>query len=313
MKFSNLEFNLIMSILILNQICIMNKIKILFKALLGELIKLYYRIIPWSFSYGLNRSEIRKEKVIISLTSYGRRVKSVLPFTIISLLKQTYKPDKIILWLNENYWNNENLPISLLKLKKYGLEVCFCNDIKSYKKLIPTLNAYPNDVIITVDDDVYYRRDVVKLLIEAYRQDPSRIYTHRAHQILLSETGQLKPYNDWIMNISGSIGRSVFPTGVGGCLYKRSLLYSDICKENLFMKLSPKADDVWFYFMEVLQHTQCAVLPYRGIMFIPLDALYQYFHANSSLSASNCKDSQNDVQIRNVMAHYHLNDHDLVC
>ena len=290
-----------------------HKIKILFSALYGELIKLYYHIIPWSFSYGLNQDEIRKEKVIVSLTSYGRRVSSILPFTIISLLKQSFKPDKIILWLDKDHWNNKNLPISLLKLKKYGLEVCFCNDIKSYKKLIPSLIDYPDDIIITVDDDFYYKKDMVKYLVEAYRQNPSQIYTHRAHKIILSEAGQLKPYNDWIMEISGSIGRSVFPTGCAGCLYKRSLLYSDICKENLFMKLAPKADDVWFYFMEVLQQTQCVVLPYKGNMFIPLDALYQYFHTNSSLSASNCKESQNDIQIRNVMTHYHLRDQDLVC
>lgn len=290
-----------------------HKIKILLSSLYGELIKLYYRIIPWIFSCGLNQNEIRKEKVIVSLTSYGRRVNSVLPFTIISLLKQSYKPDKIILWLDKDHWNNKNLPISLLKLKKYGLEVCFCNDIKSYKKLIPTLIDYPDDIIITVDDDFYYKKDMVKYLVEAYRQDPSHIYTHRAHKIILSEAGQLKPYNDWIMEISGCIGRSVFSTGCAGCLYKRSLLYSDVCKENLFMKLAPKADDVWFYFMEVLQQTQCVVLPYKGNMFIPLDTLYQYFHTNSNLSASNCKESQNDVQIRNVMAHYHLRDQDLVC
>lgn len=289
-----------------------HKIKILFSAIYGELIKLYYRIIPWLFSYGLNQNEIRKEKVIVSLTSYGRRVNSVLPFTIISLLKQSYKPDKIILWLDKDNWNNLNLPISLIKLRKYGLEVCFCNDIKSYKKLIPTLKAYPDDIIITVDDDVYYRRDMVELLVEAYRQDSSRIYVHRAHQVILSEEGKLKPYNDWVMEISGSVGRYVFPTGVGGCLYKRSLLYSDVCNEDLFMRLAPYADDIWFYFMEVLQHTQCVVLPYSGNMYIPLDALYQYFHADSSLSASNYKKSQNDIQIKNVMAHYHLKDQDLV-
>lgn len=285
----------------------MNKLRILFFAIYGELLKLYYRIGLGQVSYGLNREETRRERIVVSLTSYGRRVSKVAPYAIISLLRQTCKPDVVVLWLDEEHWNDENLPNCLRRLQHYGLTIRYCKDIKSYKKLIPSLKAYPDDIIITVDDDIFYRKDMVELLIRAYQNDPSRIYTHRAHRILFSEDGSLLPYNDWELEISGAVGRSVFPTGVGGCLYKSPLLYKDICREDLFMSLAPKADDVWFYFMEVLQHTECEVLPYKGEMYISLDVFYQYFHAGSSLSSTNCKESQNDVQISNIMDYYGLN------
>ena len=77
------------------------------------------------------------------------------------------------------------------------------------------------------------------------------------------------------------------------------------------MSLSPKADDVWFYFMEKLAKTECYVLPYDGQVIIPLDAFFQHFHKGASLASLNCRESQNDVQIRNVMKHYNLTDSDL--
>lgn len=290
----------------------MHKLRILLAAVWGEILKLYYKMGLASVPYGLNREEERKEKVIVSLTSYGRRVEKILPFTIISLLRQTYKPDMVLLWLDDEYWNDGNLPLMLKRLKNKGLTIRYCKDIKSYTKLIPTLKEYPNDLIVTCDDDMFYRKNMVEQLIKEYMQDPSYIYTHRAHKLLFSSNGQLMLYNDWDLEVSGLKGHSVFPTGVGGCLYKRSLLYKDICREDLFLKLAPRADDVWFYFMEVMQGTECVVLPYKGYVCIPLDAFYQYFHKEASLSATNCKESQNDVQIRNVMAHYNLRDSNLI-
>lgn len=287
------------------------KLKIFLFAILGEFLKLFYKIKMFTPFNGINELNDRREKVVVSLTSYGRRVTKILPYTIISLLRQTYKPDVILLWLDWNHWNDNNLPKSLKHLQQYGLTVCYCEDFKSYKKLIPTLNKYPNDIIITCDDDVFYKKDMIEKLVLAYQEDPSCVYSHRAHKITFSEKGFLKPYNDWNMDVSGMKDRLIFPTGVGGCLYKRSLLYSDICREDLFMKLAPAADDIWFYFMEFMQKTKCVVLPHKGYSFIFLDVFYQYFHKEASLSNSNCKESQNDIQIRKVMEYYHLNDCDL--
>ena len=259
----------------------------------------------------INRQEFRQEKVIISLTSYGRRVSKILPYTIISLLRQTYKPDMIVLWLDSDNWNDDNLPKRLVKLKQYGLTIKYCKDLKSYKKLIPALEMFPNDIIVTCDDDIFYKKDMLGRLMKEYEKDPTRIYAHRAHKLKFSEGGELLPYNDWENQVSGVAGNLVFPTGVAGCLYKRSLLYKDICREDLFMKLAPKADDVWFYFMGLLQHTSRYVLPYQGDICIPLDGFYQYFHRNASLAASNCKESQNDVQIQKVMDYYSIKASDL--
>ena len=54
------------------------------------------------------------------------------------------------------------------------------------------------------------------------------------------------------------------------------------------------------------------MLPDKGYVYIPLDVFYQYIHKEASLSATNCKESQNDPQIRAVMDYYHLMGSDLI-
>lgn len=282
------------------------KLKTLTESCVGELIKLGYKLYTPNFK-PLNRLRVEgEERVIVSLTSYGRRVNNVLAFSIYSLLSQTYRPDEIVLWLDSDNWNDEKLPKRIASLKQKGLlTVKYCEELRSFKKLIPTLETYPNDVIITVDDDLYCRWNMVERLIEAHKQNPGCIITHRAHRPHV-EGNQFAEYNTWDDTISDVREGMVFPTGGAGCLYKKEYLYKDICRKDLFMSLTPLADDVWFYFMGVLNGTKQIVLKRNGYTYIGLDNFYQYFHYHSSLASQNCHENQNDVQIRNMMNYYNL-------
>lgn len=283
----------------------LSKLEILIESLCGEGIKLYYSICGELLNYGINTSEERKNKVTVSLTSYGRRVASVLPFTIMSLLRQRYKPDRIVLWLDGDNWNDEKIPSTLKRLKEYGLTIKYCKDLKSYKKLIPTLEEYPDDIIITCDDDIYYRNDMIANLIQHYYNSPDKVYANIAHRVKSDSNGRILSYDEWDFDITGDVGSLIFPVGCGGILYRKDLLYKDVTNQNLFMELAPSADDIWFFFMEKLKGTICEVIP-SGKRFIPLDNLYQYFHKNANLSSSNVKENLNDIQIKSVMEHYNL-------
>lgn len=49
------------------------------------------------------------KKIIASLTTYGSRINSV-DLTLKTILNQTKKADKIILWLAEDEFNFDNIP-----------------------------------------------------------------------------------------------------------------------------------------------------------------------------------------------------------
>ena len=95
---------------------ISNKLFILFLALLGELYKLCINLRLIRPKTLIQSSSSSKPKIIVSLTSYGRRVKNV-HYTIISLLRQTIKPDIIVLWLDNSNWDDSNIPKSIKILK----------------------------------------------------------------------------------------------------------------------------------------------------------------------------------------------------
>ena len=73
--------------------------------------------------YGLN-DETRNPKVIVSLTSYPKRITDI-QYTLFSIFNQTFKPDKIVLWLTEEEIPNRemDIPNHILKFKKIGLEI----------------------------------------------------------------------------------------------------------------------------------------------------------------------------------------------
>ncbi|MDR1614865.1 MAG: glycosyltransferase, partial [Campylobacteraceae bacterium] len=87
-------------------------------------------------------------ELIVSLTSYPARIKTVHK-TIETLLSQSHKADKVILWLTyEEFPNKEkDLPKELINLTKSGLSIFWCENLKPYNKLIPTLKEYPNSII----------------------------------------------------------------------------------------------------------------------------------------------------------------------
>ncbi|MCL2305493.1 MAG: glycosyltransferase family 2 protein [Planctomycetaceae bacterium] len=251
----------------------------------------------------------RNPKVILSLTSFPPRIPRI-QYTIYSLLKQTVKPDEILLWLAEEQFPNRNgdLPETLLKLVDHGLTIRYCKDIKSYKKLIPALREYPHDIIVTLDDDVYYQSDMLELLLLSHEKNKNAVHGHCGHIILFDGNDQLASYLDWKKRVSF---REVTPsfgvllTGVGGILYPPNVLYRDVLREDLFLKLSPTADDVWFWAMAVLNDTRLCIVenntlhPKRNS-----SGKDRSPTGHRSLAAINCNEGGNDKQIRQVLEHY---------
>ncbi len=199
----------------------------------------------------------RNPQLIVSLTSFPERIHET-QYTIYSLLNQKLKPDKVILWLaKEQFPNRENdLPDSLLNLKKNGLTIDWCNDIKSYKKLIPTLKEHPNDYIVTVDDDIYYPENWLEHMWKTSKEYPNTIISSRARSIKIND-GKLEKYLKWkVLKNFHEPSYLTLPTGSGGTLYCPNALSELVFDESLFNKLCPSADDIWFWAMAVLNKTK---------------------------------------------------------
>lgn len=241
------------------------------------------------------------EEVIISLTTYGTRIETVY-LTIESLFHQTARANKIILWLDEEEFNEVNIPYSLKKLTQRGLTIKFCKNIRSYKKLIPTLKLYPEEIIITVDDDVLYPEYLVENFLKEYKKDKNNIYFYRGHRIKF-KGDKLEKYQLWELNTQNKEASYLnFPTGVGGILYPPNCFYKDILEEELFMSLSPLGDDIWFKAMSLLKDKKCKKVDFVGEYikdFISID-----YSQEESLTEINMYGGKNDEQLEKVFKNY---------
>jgi len=191
--------------------------------------------------------------LIVSLTSYGERISDTLPYTLYSLLQQSRKPNRIVVWIDNVNWNKENLPPILHKLEELGVEFFFVEDIRSYKKLIPALKQFPDNVIITVDDDLYYNPKTVEWLVDAYQASDKRtVFGTWAYQPKVM-SGHYLPYSLWKDKDIRSEKEEYSLIGCGGILYPPHIFDGEILKQELFMKMAPTADDLWFWVMEKRQ------------------------------------------------------------
>ncbi len=256
--------------------------------------------------YGLSEHD-RNPQLIVSLTSFPQRMKDI-HYCLHSLLCQTLKPNKLILWLAEEQFPNKekDLPKKVLKLKQRGLSIEWCKDTKSYKKLIPALKKYPDDIIVTADDDIYYPNDWLEKLYNAYLDDNQSIHSHRVHKITFDFDKNINSYTKWEQCIKYQNKSFLnFSTGSGGILYPPHCLYKDILDETLFLKLVPNADDIWFWAMAVLNGTQTHIVKNNMEELVYINPERELGLTNEiTLFKKNGIDGGNDTQIRNLIKYY---------
>lgn len=197
---------------------------------------------------GVSQDKIADAEVVVSLTTYGKRLYEVY-LTIESIMQGTMRPNRIILWLAEDN-KYEELPISLKMQEKRGLEIDFTKDIRSFKKLIPSLKKYPDSIIITIDDDVLYECDFVENLVRSYLKDPRFVYGNRVKLIEIGKDKMPLDYRKW-KNLDNGVEPSVYniSIGVGGVLYPPHCFTDEVFNEQNFMSICPTADDLWFWYM----------------------------------------------------------------
>ena len=278
----------------------MRKILILFNCLYGHLLKLCINLGVLTIPYLRTNCNCN---IVVSLTSYGRRVKEgVVYYTLVSLLRQKVQPKRIILWLAETEWTEDTLPANLRQLEDKGVEIRYCPDIHSYKKLIPVLKLCPIDNVLTVDDDVIYSSDLVEMAFREHKKYPNDIICFSA-LIPEMDNGIPQRYSRWKVPHQNVSDKLLFPVGVGGILYPPGSLHKDVLDDALFGMLCPSADDIWFWFNSMRRGTIKHFVRKRGRDY-SFDALYQYFHKGTALTQINRFEHRNDKQFINLFKYY---------
>lgn len=214
----------------------------------------------------------KRDDFIVSLTTFPKRIES-LRYTLHSIFIQDIRPKKVILSLSSEEfiqdYGSKELPSYIKEFEAFGLEVLWNEEnLRQYNKIIPILKSYPNDVIVSLDDDIYYPQGLLRGLYEAHLRNKNVIWAQRA-RIIAFDDNNIKSFFEWkLVKRANSLWQNrasfgLFLEGVGGVLYPPNSLHKDTTRKDLFMKLCPKADDIWLWAMAILNNTKIAVVEHN--------------------------------------------------
>lgn len=286
----------------LTQVKFYSFLRFFIRASANLVIPVYFQLTKDSKEARLSNLDSKSPRIIVSLTTFPARIKKVW-MVIESVLRQEHKPDMVILWLSREYFDSiAAVPQKLRDLQKRGLQIRFVDDdIRSYKKYIYSLTEYPEDHIITVDDDIIYPTFIVSKLIEYRDKYPNALVCHRSTQIT-AEGGQLQSYVNWIdCTQAESPSCTLFITTGGGTLIPPNSLHGDVLNKELFKKLTFNNDDIWLNAMAQLMNTPIAKTDYWSA------CLPVMYINNTRLATINVDNGLNDRQLSQVRSYYKEN------
>lgn len=208
-------------------------------------------------SLSLNK-EKRNTKLIFTLTSFPDRIDSV-QYTLRTLFMQSMKPDRVILWLAKDEFENVSFPESILEFQQIGLEIRYCDNLYGHKRyycLVPEQKE--NECIVMFDDDILFPKYLVERLYKTWEKNRNCIVCDRGQVMTTTEAGVLNP-GRWSsiskVGLKTPSYRLLASPG-GGCLIPPGALYKDACNSELIQKYAIKTGDIWLMFMAVQNDTK---------------------------------------------------------
>ena len=200
------------------------------------------------------------------MTSYPERILGIYE-VFLSLLNQSADSSSYQCFLTlakEEFINGEkDLPSNLLKLiKNKWIILIWHHNIYSHKKLMPIMQAYPENDILIIDDDIIRTYNFIEIFQKDHKVYPNDIICGNFAYYFDSEIG-IRRLNGYIglnhrnMNpVPNIIFQTARPAnGYGGVLYPKHT-FSDkrFYDENLYMNLSPTSDELWQYLFIILEN-----------------------------------------------------------
>lgn len=246
------------------------------------------------------------ENAIVSLTSFPKRI-NTLWMVIDSLCNQNLQPRVINLTLCVDEFPNmeRDLPNSLLYYKDYGLRISWIDhSLGPHSKYLYALQHYAEHYVITVDDDIYYRKDLVQRLYWISRKFPSCVCANNAVQIVNTDF-IIPTYNNFSLP-----SNELYPShnyvalGYNGVIYPPHVFNNSQAYDTDVIKHTCKrADDLWLKAQEIL----CDVkVVYGGFYTTSIEIYGSQLISLRSTNTSKVE-SGNDKQWENLNKTFNLN------
>ena len=186
-------------------------------------------------------------------------------------MRQQLRPEHIVMYLSREDFprGDEDISPKLLPYIQDGLEIKWVDEnLKPHKKYIYAFKDFPCKCIITVDDDIYYRRNMTIRLWQMHIKHPDCICANRVKAIpdslVMMERQKYKEWKNLPIKFN-SPSHYLLAIGVGGILYPVSLFVDNrlfdvetICHRAL------STDDLWLKVHELINNIKIFCDKYEG-------------------------------------------------
>jgi hypothetical protein len=290
--FDRLYTSIIDKNIILKKIRYYSLLRFLVRLTANLVLPLYFRIFQGKKYNHLEACTKSENRIIVSLTSFPSRI-SRLWLVIETLLRQTKLPDKIVIWLSEDQFTSlVDLPKSLLRLQKKGLEIRLCpGNLGSHKKYYYAFQEFPEDIVLTVDDDVFYNSRLIEYLEELYKKFPKCVCCNHCSEINVKDN-HIQPYISWRDYFTAeNPSYKLLAIGMGGILYPPKIFTATIFDTEPIVNCCYLADDIWLNIMEKIAKTMVVKSNYNSL-YLPI-----INYRNFTLTEKNVIEGLNDKQL----------------
>ncbi len=197
------------------------------------------------------------EKIIVSMTTWPPRfaVAYEAMAAIVEQVKDVNLQDRVhcvIVLSEEEACATETRRAAchlMCEMYKLGVEVILDpGNIMSHKKLMPTLEKYPNNPILVVDDDNAQCKGWLQTFIRDHEQHPNDIiYGQSLSHVELQGDKIVEVREPFSFENAGNVTYNNKPAnGAAGTLYPvHTFTDQRFFDRDLFMRLSPTSDETW--------------------------------------------------------------------
>lgn len=214
------------------------------------ILPIYFKLTKKNKNYVIKPTLKKEGQYIVSLTSFSARIPK-LWLVVESILRNKVKPDRFILYLQAE--TLQDIPQSLILMQKRGVEIVLCDSsLRSHNKYIHAMKEYPNNNIITIDDDIFYRDDFIETIIKNSKRHPNAIICNWAKKI----NRKSEFYKQWAEPTGPEIDTRLLPIGCAGVLYPPNALHKEVFNTEAIKSLCLTADDIWLAAMSLLNKTK---------------------------------------------------------
>ncbi|MBF0406252.1 MAG: hypothetical protein HQM10_02775 [Candidatus Riflebacteria bacterium] len=235
---------------------------------------------------------------ILSVTTIPERVEHFFS-AIDCFLSQSVKPEKMIVWLCENYFSEADIEKIRIKFALPAwIELKRVIHLGPHTRVFYAVKKFPDYPIVVADDDMIFPIFWLENLLKKFKNEPEYIHAYYTKTISFDKNLALKPQHEWLSDIHEPSHFHHLLLGVG-TIFPPGSFHKDALDLEKIKALAPTSSDTWFTVMAILKGTKVKKM-------FPESQIFPIIPGTQKKSMWQINSKTIDKQIREIYDYYKI-------